>query len=266
MDFNSLGAGQPFYVLQKSEKPVLQVGVVKTKSEPKSPYNTQTPGILNGLSAMQGQNLVVDVVITVGNNDIPFNNLPTNAESTTYNNGNTVVSCSREAMLQAVDGMLQASRKALEQVDYHKSVLSEGEKMLETLNPRYKEEKDRDRSIRSLEERQDKQDKKLDELRRQSRSQYEGILEALDKHADEMRKESDARFASMMETMDRRFEEQEGRFGMIIENKVTARLDAFLEYLPGAYKSYDRLEKRVDKIEMRQQILERTVSDHLQKV
>ena len=110
------------------------------------------------------------------------------------------------------------------------------------------------------------QDKKLDELRRQSRSQYEGILEALDKHADEMRKESDARFASMMETMDRRFEEQEGRFGMIIENKVTARLDAFLEYLPGAYKSYDRLEKRVDKIEMRQQILERMVSDHLQEV
>lgn len=164
MDFNSLGAGQPFYVLQKNEKPVLQVGVVKTKSEPKSPYNTQTPGILNGLSAMQGQNLVVDVVITVGNNDIPFNNLPTNAESSTYNNGNTVVSCSREAMLQAVDGMLQASRKALEQVDYHKSVLSEGEKMLETLNPRYKEEKDRDRSIRSLEERQDKQDKKLDEI------------------------------------------------------------------------------------------------------
>ena len=164
MDFNSLGTGQPFYVLQKSEKPVLQVGVVKTKGEPKSPYNTQTPGILNGLSAMQGQNLVVDVVITVGNADIPFNNLPVNAETTTYNNGNTVVSCSREAMLQAVDGMIAASRKALEQVDYHNGVLAEGEKMLETLNPRYKEEKDRDRSIKSLEERQDVQDKKLDEI------------------------------------------------------------------------------------------------------
>jgi len=60
--------------------------------------------------------------------------------------------------------MIQTSKKALEQVPYHKTVLTEGEKMLETLNPRYKEEKDRDRSIRSLEERQDKTDKKLDSI------------------------------------------------------------------------------------------------------
>ena len=48
MDFNALGAGQPFYVLQKSEKPVLQVGVVKSKSDPKSPYQTNQPAIFNG--------------------------------------------------------------------------------------------------------------------------------------------------------------------------------------------------------------------------
>ncbi len=164
MDFNSLGTGQPFYILQKSEKPTLQVGVVKSKSDAKSPYQVQQPNIFNGLSAMQGQNLVVDVVVSVGNSDVPFSNLPVSGESSTYNNGNTFVSCSREATLQAVDGMIQASKKALEQVDYHKLVLSEGEKMLETLNPRYKEERERDRSIKSLEERQDKTDKKLDTI------------------------------------------------------------------------------------------------------
>lgn len=109
------------------------------------------------------------------------------------------------------------------------------------------------------------QDRKLERLRSQSRSQYEGILEAMNEHAAEMRKESDARFASMMETMDKRFKEQESRLKIIIENKTTEKLDAFLEYLPGAYKSYDRLEKRVDQVEMRQKILERTVSDHLQE-
>lgn len=164
MDFNSLQVGQPIYVLQKSEKPTLQVGVVKTKSDPKSPYQTNQPAIFNGLATMQGQNLVVDVVATIGGADIPFSNLPVNAETTSYNNGMTFVSSSREAMLQGVDTMIQASRKALEQVNYHKSVLTEGEKMLETLNPRYREEKERDRSIKSLEERQDKTDKKLDTI------------------------------------------------------------------------------------------------------
>lgn len=164
MDFNSLQVGQPIYVLQKSEKPTLQVGVVKTKSDPKSPYQTNQPAIFNGLATMQGQNLVVDVVATIGGADIPFSNLPVNAETTSYNNGTTFVSSSREAMLQGVDTMIQASKKALEQVNYHKSVLTEGEKMLETLNPRYREEKERDRSIKSLEERQDKTDKKLDTI------------------------------------------------------------------------------------------------------
>ena len=164
MDFTSLQAGQPVYVLQKSEKPILQIGVVKSKSDPKSPYQTQTPNILNGLAAMNTQNHVVDIIVTINGADVPFNNIPVSLESTSYNNGQTFVSCSREATLQAVDAMIQASKKALEQEDYHKVVLVEGEKMLETLNPRYKEEKERDRSIKSLEERQDAQDRKLDEI------------------------------------------------------------------------------------------------------
>jgi hypothetical protein len=75
-----------------------------------------------------------------------------------------VYSCSREAMLQEVDGMIQVSKKALEQVEYHKSVLTEGEKMLETLNPQYAEGKQQARTIKQLEERQAATDKKLDDI------------------------------------------------------------------------------------------------------
>lgn len=163
MDFNSLAVGQPFYILQKNDKPSLQVGIVKTKSDPKPSYPTSTPNVFAGLPTMNQGN-VIDMTVTIGGNDVPFNNLPVASESTTYNNGNTFVSGSREATLQAVDAMIQASKKVIEQVDYHKAVLKEGEKMLESLNPRYAEEKKRDRSIKSLEERQDAQDKKLDKI------------------------------------------------------------------------------------------------------
>lgn len=165
MDFKSLGAGQTLYVLQKSEKqkPELQVGIVKTRSEPKSPYQTNTP-LLNGLAAMNGQTAVVDIVVTVNGSEIPFNNLPANAETASYNGGNTFVSCNQQATIQAVDAMMQVSRQELEREPYNKAVLEEGERMLETLNPRYAEEKKRDRTIKSLEERQTATDRKLDTI------------------------------------------------------------------------------------------------------
>lgn len=164
MDFNSLSAGQPFYILQKGEKPVLQVGVVKTKSDPKSPYNVQQPAILNGLSAMNAQNMVVDMVVTVGTAEIPFNNLPVSAESSTYNGGDTFVSCSREATLQAIDARMQASKKHIEDNAYHVEAIPEYEKMLESLNPAYAESKERDRTIKELVEHRKETDSKLDKI------------------------------------------------------------------------------------------------------
>ena len=53
-------------------------------------------------------------------------------------------------MLPAVDAMMQKSRKELDRTSYNESVLSEGEKMVETLNPRYREEKAQKQDIANL--------------------------------------------------------------------------------------------------------------------
>jgi methyl-accepting chemotaxis protein len=113
---------------------------------------------------MQGMQMqqVIDVVVTVNGKDENFQDVPLNVEIA--QKGNSTFSGSREAMLQAVDGMLQASRKALEQTDYHQSVIAESEKMMEVLNPQYAENKQQARTIKDLQERADKQDKKLDDI------------------------------------------------------------------------------------------------------
>lgn len=158
MDFNSLGNGSPFYVLRQGEKPVLEVGVVKQKSQPRAKWPTQTPNLMQGMQMQQ----VVDVLVTVNGNDETFADIPVNVEIA--QRGNVTFSGSREAMLQAVDGMLQTSQKALEQIAYHKSVIAESEKMMETLNPQYAENKAQARTIQDLQERQSQQDKKLDSI------------------------------------------------------------------------------------------------------
>ena len=150
MDFNSLGSGNPFYVLRRGEKPVLEVGVVKTKSQPRAKFPTQTPNVMTGMQMQQ----VIDIVATI------------NVEIAAR--GNDTFSGSREAMLQAVDAMLQTSKKAIEQVPFHKSVISESEKMLEVLNPQYAENKQNARVIQSLQEKQKAQDAQLAELKAQN--------------------------------------------------------------------------------------------------
>ena len=136
--------------------------MVKSKSQPRAQYPMQTPNIGVGMQIQQ----VVDIVATINGKDETFSNLPINVEIA--QKGNDTFSGSREAMLQAVDAMLQTSKKAIEQVPYHKSVISESEKMLEVLNPQYAENKQNARVIQSLQEKQKAQEQQLSELKAQN--------------------------------------------------------------------------------------------------
>lgn len=158
MDIQSLTNGSPFYVLKKGECPKLEVGIVKSKSNPRPQYQTSTPSIMNGMNFQQ----VVDLTVTINGNDRVINNIPLNVEIAAM--GNETFSGSREAMLQAVDSMLQTSKKALEQIPWHKNTIVEAEKMLEVLNPRYAEEKKQAKTINDLEKRQAATDAKLDSI------------------------------------------------------------------------------------------------------
>lgn len=162
MDMNSLGIGNPFYVLRRGEKPILEVGVVKSKTQPRAKFQTQNPTLMTGMNVQQ----VIDIVATINGKDETFAEIPVNVEIAAR--GNDTFSGSREAMLQAVDAMLQTSRKAIEQVPYHKSVIVESEKMLETLNPQYAENKQNARVIQSLQEKQKAQEQQLADLKAQN--------------------------------------------------------------------------------------------------
>lgn len=172
MDFNSITNGNPFYVLRKGEKPILEVGVVKAKSQPRAKWPTQTPNIMTGMQMQQ----VVDVTATINGKDETFTEIPINVEIAAR--GNDTFSGSREAMLQAVDAMLQTSKKAIDQIPYHKGVIAESEKMLEVLNPQYADNKRQARTIQSLEEKQKATEQQLTAMQQQV-GEMLGILRSL---------------------------------------------------------------------------------------
>ena len=53
MDFSSLGQGSPLYILRQGEKPTLEVGTVKAKTQPHVKFPTQTPNLMTGLQPQQ---------------------------------------------------------------------------------------------------------------------------------------------------------------------------------------------------------------------
>lgn len=158
MNFNDLGVGNPFYILRQGDKPILEAGVVKSKSQVKSNYPTTTPQIMSGIQVQQ----LFDLVVTVNGRDEVLNDIPINVEIA--QRGNVTFTGSKEAMLQAIDAMMQKSKGELAREAYNKSVIVEGERMIETLNPRYAEEKKQARTISELEKRQTETDKKLDSI------------------------------------------------------------------------------------------------------
>lgn len=174
MNFNSLGQGSPFYVLRKSGQPRLLVGSVKDKSNPRPQYQGQvTPTAFTGANVQQ----VINLTVTIDGKDEVFVDIPCDVEIAAR--GNDTFSGCREAMLQAVDAMMQTSKQSLEMEDFHKAVLVEGEKMLDILNPRYAEEKKRDKTIGDLEKRQVVTEEKLATLEKQN-GEILDILRKLD--------------------------------------------------------------------------------------
>lgn len=162
MDFNSLGQGSPFYILTKHEgqKPILEVGTVKEKVVQQPQY--QLSAIPNAMNGMGQQQQMVRIVATIGGSDRVIPDIPVNVEIAAK--GDVTYTGSSQAMMQAVDAMIQTSKSEIERDSYNHMILSEGEKMMETLNPRYAEEKKRDRTINELVQHRKETDKKLDTI------------------------------------------------------------------------------------------------------
>ena len=159
MDFNSLGQGAPFYVFKKSEKPILFVGTVKSKTQPQPRYQAQAvPSAFNGTNIQQ----VINITATIDGKDETFTDIPFNVE--VAQSGDKIFSGSRDAMISVVDNLINQSKKALNEIEYHKTMISEGDKILEVLNPKYAEEKKQSKTISELQQGYTEMTKRFDNV------------------------------------------------------------------------------------------------------
>ena len=140
--FSTLRQNSPIYVLDKKDSPVLKKGIIETVS----PQRSRT-GSFYG----QPMDMVVDIRINIDGISQEFKNIP--ASLSIANDGNIVISETKEAMSTEVDSMLSISKQILESVDYHQEVIKKCEQILKDLNPQFAKDKLQEEKINSLEER-----------------------------------------------------------------------------------------------------------------
>lgn len=156
MGFGSLSIGSPFYILKKEDL-ILQIGTIK-KIEPKQPYQASIPLAFTGINQQQ----LLSITISIDGKEEQFTDVPNNVEIASK--GSVTFTGNKEQMLQVVDSMILNAKQELDKIPYYEKTIKQGENMLEVLNPRYAIQKEHDRSIKELEDRQLATDNKLDEI------------------------------------------------------------------------------------------------------
>lgn len=149
MTFQNLRVNSQIYILHKDATPYMEYGTVTNVTPPHAKY----PAVpqIGQYPQQMNMSMVTDVTVNVNGQIAELKGLPAVGEITdTQQNGNIVVSCSREAMNNEVAMMLQKSKDIIASVDYHKGVIAACDKMLNELNPELAEKQRQDARISEM--------------------------------------------------------------------------------------------------------------------
>ena len=150
--FSALTQGSPIYILDKTSSPEFKIGEVIGVSYPKiNPYQL-------------GPQNTVDLKIKVEGNTQEFNSIPSINSIVTYNNGNIIISETKQGIQNEVESILQNSRQIVDNIDSYKKNITDCESILKKLNPQFAIDKERDERLSNLENRFDGVESKLDKI------------------------------------------------------------------------------------------------------
>lgn len=146
--FQNLRVNSQVYILHKETSPYLEQGSVVSVSMPRTKYPS---------SPQFGQypqvEMVVDLVVNISGQNTNFQGLPAGAEIADFGqNGNIVVSCSRDAINNELATSRQKSLDIVNSRDYHLGLVSAYDKIYNSLNPEFAAKQQQEQEIAAMKE------------------------------------------------------------------------------------------------------------------
>lgn len=145
--FQSLRANNQLYILHKDAKPYIEFGTIVSVSAPRPKYPVPNTFPIPPVE------MVVDIVVNVNGQNNTLQGLPAGADiADSGQNGNIVVSSSKEALNNEVMSMRQNSVEILNSIEFHRNIISGCDKMINVLNPELAEKQKQETEIKNLRE------------------------------------------------------------------------------------------------------------------
>lgn len=143
--FQGLRVGSPIYLLSKAE-PKIDIAEVVSVGNPTAQFNSAS--FQNGSFAPPTS--TVDIKVRIGEQVIDLQKMPAEQSIADFGSSGMVVSESRDAIINEIEGFKKLSIRALEDIDKHKHIVSECDNMLSALNPHLKKEAEQAEEIANL--------------------------------------------------------------------------------------------------------------------
>lgn len=145
--FQSVRPNSQIYIFHKGDAPRVEIGYVNNQPIPKPKYSLPT-------NFGQPQDMVVDIIVKIGDRQVNYNNLPANMDiADSFSNGESIVIAdNREAMNAELLSLKQKSTEVINSVNYHKDLVNKYEKILSELNPEFAEKQEQKQEIDTLKE------------------------------------------------------------------------------------------------------------------
>ena len=157
--FSALRQGSIVYILEKDndKRYKFRKAQVTSVSSPQFTPNSYANGQFGG---------TLNITINDNGNSRDFGGLPTSENLVRYNNGNVILSESRDVIINEVQSLVANSESILDEdnLAYHKNVIIDGKEILASLNPQFAKEQALDKEVKTLHDRVDGIDTKLDKL------------------------------------------------------------------------------------------------------
>ena len=143
--FQSVRPNSQIFILHKGDTPTIEVGSVTNQPVPRAKY--QLPSAFG-----QTQELVVDLIVKVGDRTVNYNGLPAHLDiADSSSNGETIViSDNKEAMNAELLNLKQKSTDIINSIEFHKGLIEEYEKILAQLNPEFAEKQEQKQELDTL--------------------------------------------------------------------------------------------------------------------
>ena len=170
--FQSVRPNSQIFIFHKGDSPLIETGYVVNQPIPRAKY--QLPSVFG-----QPQEMVVDLIVKVGEHTVNYNNLPAQADvSDSLSNGESIIiTDNREAMNAEILNLRQKSMDIVNSVEYNKNLIDKYDAVLLTFNPELAEKEEHKKEIDALKTQMAEMATNINALMESNRSLIEQLTE-----------------------------------------------------------------------------------------